>query len=166
MSGRDQMASTRRGGLRADAAKDKDKRNKNKRKDRKDKDDRKKRPTPRRLPPTQQGRQLDNSDFRLYLVESKKKRTEITEIVESLEWSESSDGDNVNSWPMLSATLSVRQSTTFKFPDLLPNRMIDCVCDGERIWRMRIVKPSFSAADGAVSLELQDELRQLALPRG
>lgn len=158
MSGRQQMQSTRRGGLRAEAAKDK-KKNKRKRDD--------KRTTQPRDIGVEGGRDIRNSAFKLYLVD-KQERIDITPLVESIEWSESSENDNINSWPSLSGSITVRQQNPrgYEFPPLEPNRIIDCYCFDEKIWRMRVVKPGFSAADGTVSIELQDEMRQLSLPRG
>lgn len=168
MTGREQYQNTARGALRADAAKDKGKKDKPK----KDKN-RPKRPKPpgRRAEPELQGtRVIDKSAFELYLNRSGGKRTRITEFVEGFEWSDSSDEDSLNSWPSLTGSVSLRQRDDVEFPKFTPNAAIDCFCtvDGKSafVWRMRIVKPTFSALDGAVTLELQDEIRQLWLPRG
>jgi len=151
------MLSTRRAGLRADTAAGKPVVKKPAKKKGK-----------AELLPVVAGREIANSDFKVYLVGPGSKRLEVTQIVESIEWAESSDEDNVNSWPTMAATINVRQQEPdgYGLPDFSPGKVVDCYCQGTQVWRMRIVKPSSSGADGVVTIELQDEIRQLALPRG
>ena len=164
MSGRAQYRTTARGSLRADASK---KKRKPKDKNR----DRRKRPKASRGQPSEQDtRVINNSDFEVYLNRSGGQRVRITEFIEQMDWSDSSDEDALNSWPSLTGSITMRQRDDVELPPLTPNTAIDCYCrtdsGSEFVWRMRIVKPTYSALDGTVNIELQDEIRQLSLPRG
>lgn len=149
-SGRVQARRTRRGALRQDAPKS---------------------VVPSTVTPI---RNLTGNDFRLVFVQDKEE-VDITSLVESVEWSDTSEQGSLNSWPTLTGSVTLRQpdpdsaypagwNTTAK--GIRPNSQIMCWCQGERIWVMRVVRSSYSAQDGTVALELQDEMRQLALSRG
>lgn len=89
--------------------------------------------------------------------------------VEQIEWSDTSDEGSVNSSPTISGTVTLRQplenGTSTTLPDIQPNDLFECLLNGYTIWKMRAVQPAYSAADGTVTVELQDEMRQLALSR-
>jgi hypothetical protein len=110
----------------------------------------------------------DNNEFRFEIqqrIDNRRVRTDLSGLVEQVEWSDSSDEGSLNSWPSLTGSITLRQPgpTAQPFPVVEPNQIVDCFLNGERLWRMRIVKPAYSSSDGSITLELRDEIGQLAM---
>lgn len=147
ITGREQMRGTRRGAMHRDATAAASTK-------------------PQRVAPA------DPREFRFELVvpftqgkTRKQTRTNLEGLVERAEWKDSSDAGSLNSWPTLTGALTLRQPgpSATPIPEIGPNNIVDCYYNGERLWRMRVTKQDYSARDGSVNLELQDEMRQLAM---
>ena len=110
----------------------------------------------------------ESRDFELRLSKDNGATSILLPTVEGIEWSDTSDEGSVNSSPTISGAVTLRQpleNGKSTLPDIQPNDLFECLANGKTVWKMRAVQPAYSATDGTVTVELQDEMRQLALSR-
>ena len=110
----------------------------------------------------------ESRDFQLRLSKDNGATSVLLPTVEQIEWSDTSDEGSVNSSPTITGSVTLRQPLEdgkSTLPDIQPNDRFECLLNGKTVWKMRAVQPAYSASDGTVSIELQDEMRQLALSR-